>query len=97
MKNCQWCDGLKNVVGFCQNGCAERPIYHGRCIDCQREFSTGRYGADQCRPCERKENARHVAESSGDDTPHTGYMADMRKSGAAKRAHAKGSGTWPTR
>jgi hypothetical protein len=78
-----------NAVGFCQHGCEQKPVYSGICIDCRKEFSTGRFSQDQCRSCELKENARHVREASGDSVSHTGYGADMRKVAINKHAMAQ--------
>lgn len=84
---CQWCDGrMTESTGMCELGCATKPIHASTCIDCRQRFATGRFSADQCRPCERKENARYVAESAGDDA-HTGYTADMIARGANRIAN----------
>lgn len=73
---------------LCQYGCASANVapFVGNCIDCGKQYQTGKPHADQCEACEEKENARYRREAEGDAASHTGYTADMRKQGANRRA-----------
>lgn len=92
--NCHWCRRklLTTLAGaaFCQYGClpADKPFFSGVCIDCHLEYDTGKPGTDQCPSCEEKEDRRYAEQAEGDRTSHTGYSADMRRKGAARRVAA---------
>lgn len=87
MTVCEWCDARLNGAGLCQHGCEKTPVFGGICIDCGGPFWTGRFSAEQCRPCEKRENARYVAAEAGQEIPR-GYTADRIADKAARRTHA---------
>jgi len=75
-------------VTYCQFGCsdADHAPFWGRCIDCGREYQSGKPRTEQCPACEEAEDRRYRLEASGDSVSPTGYTADMRKKGAARKA-----------
>jgi hypothetical protein len=89
---CQWCRRPllmpiteRPEFAFCQYGCTKGPSFRNRCIDCHREYETGRPHSDQCPACEEKEDARYRAQGVGEEIP-PGYTMDMIRNGAARRA-----------
>jgi len=62
---CRWCGGRLKVIepggkqDFCQSGCAkndvEPPPYFGFCLECKRDFHTGKRRALLCWECTEKE------------------------------------------
>jgi hypothetical protein len=83
------------VIGeyqICQYGCASANVapFVGTCIDCRKEYTTGKPHADQCEDCELKEDARYRREAAGDEISPTGYSARLRADGASRRAYEMG-------
>lgn len=91
---CRWCRAtrvqLRNVEGdpwLCPNSCADTlsAPYYRQCEDCRREFNTGNGRAQQCYPCESKEQRRYVADAAG-ERPVSGYLHERIRQGANKQA-----------
>lgn len=89
---CRWC-GCRRVllsigVWHCPSGCSANDVapYARTCVDCRRQFETGRRFADQCWACAATQQAAIVAEF---EVPSLrGYEADMLKKGVGREAFA---------
>lgn len=57
---CRWCGGTRKVLhghDYCATGCTpnDQAAHECRCADCGRVFMSGKFGAEQCHPCETRQ------------------------------------------
>lgn len=75
---CRWCGGQRKALidgdppTYCERGCADndQAPYLGHCLDCGRQFHTGKRAATICYICDKAEAKR--IEENGFARPYRG-------------------------